>query len=175
MSEQADRVDFYGVLGRVALKNGAANLRFYPFAFSTTPDVKCVFVAKFEGVSFQEREVAPLLGEEVEVTVFADRAEVFGVFQGTATILRANSVAVDWSPYDTEDFVRRVGELDAAYKNLNAALTKAVQKNRKALELTRELLRRAEVKADASEDLKARQTAAIAVLERLLRQLESDE
>jgi hypothetical protein len=132
-------------------------------------------MAKFEGASFQEAEIAPLLGEEVEVTIFPDRAEVFGVFQGSVTMLRADTVVVEWSSYDTNDFVRRVGELDAAYENLNAALTKAVQKNRKALELTRELLRRAEVKADASEDLKARQAAAIAVLERLLRQLESDE
>lgn len=175
MSEQTDRVDFYGVLGRVALKGGAGNLRFYPFAFSAVPDVKCVFVAKFEGASFTEAEIAPLLGEEVEVTIFADRAAVFGVFQGSVTILRADTVAVDWSSYDTEDFVRRVGELDTACEDLNAALTKVVQKNRKALELTRELLRRAEVKADASEDLKARQAAAIAVLERLLRQFESDE
>jgi hypothetical protein len=175
MSDQTDRVDFYGVLGRIALTDDNAELRFYPFSFSTTRDAKCVFVVKFEGAQFQEAEIRPLVGEEVEVTLFTDRVEVFGDFQGGATVLRANKVVAEWSTYDTEDFVRRVGELEAANERLDRSFTKAVQKNRKALDLARELLRRAEVKAAASDDLKVRQAAAIAVLTRLLRPFESDE
>jgi hypothetical protein len=174
MSEKTDSVDFHGILGRAALKESNAELRFYPLAYSTTLDAKCVFVARFEGARFQEAEIGGLLNEEVEVTLFADRAEV--VFPEVwETILRANTVAAEWCAYDTEDFVLRIGKLDAAFERLNAEWTKATQKNRRGHELTREFLRRAEVKASASEELKVRQAEAIAVLRRLLRHFESRE
>jgi hypothetical protein len=84
-------------------------------------------------------------------------------------------VTSDWSSYDAEDYVERVQQMDAAYDRLNETLVKALQKNRRGVELTRELLRRAELKATASEEQKLRQDAAIRVLGRLLRHFEADE
>lgn len=175
MAGQTDGVGFYGVLGRAVLEGGGAELRFYPFAFSNAPDGTDVFVATFEHVSFQEADIDPFVGEEVEVGVFPDRAEIVPIFDGRTLVLRAKKVVANWVAYDKEDYVLRVNSLDAAHERLNLELTKAVQKNRKGLDLTRELLRRAEMKAAASDDLRERQASAIAALTRLLHQLESDD
>ncbi|MBT9446938.1 MAG: hypothetical protein IV086_14655 [Hyphomonadaceae bacterium] len=175
MAEKTDGVGFYGVLGRVAIEGGGAELRFYPFAFSNAPDGTDVFVATFEHVSFQEADIGPFVGEEVEVEVFPDRAEVVPIFDGRTLVLRAEKVVADWVAYDKEDYVRRIDSLDTAFERLNLALSKAVQKNRKSLDLMKELLRRAEVKAAASDELRVRQASAIAVLSRLIQQLESDD
>jgi hypothetical protein len=175
VDKQADRSDFYGILGRIVQTDDTVVLRFYPYAFSATPKARPVFVVTLERAEFQDADVRPLLEQEVDVTIFSNRAEVWGVFQDKAVILRAGSVAAEWAEYDNDDFIRRVNELEAEYERLNTALTKAVQKNRKGIALIRELLRRAEIKAGASEYLEARQAPAIAVLDRLLRHFESDD
>jgi len=56
---------------------------------------------------------------------------------------------------------------------LGLAANKAFRKDLQGLALTQELMRRARIKAAASDDHKARQAAAIAVLERLLAHFES--
>ena len=174
MEEPSDPAEFYGVLGRATLQAGKAELRFYPFEFSTTPDAKCVFVAKFDAAGFRETEIASLIGQEVEVTLFPERAELFDPYDGEVpTILRAGSVVAAWSAYDTQDFMDRAVRLNAEVERLGVAYNDAFRKDRRGLALTLELMRRAEIKAAASDDLKARQAAAIAVLERLLAHFES--
>ncbi len=174
VDEPPEQADFYGVLGRVTMQAGNAELRFYPFEFSTTPDAKCVFVAKFEASRFQETDTASLIGQEVEVTLFPDRAELFDPYDGEApTILAAGSVAAAWSAYDTQDFMKHAIRLDGEVERLNLAYNNAFRKDRRGLALTQELMRRAGIKAAASDDHKARQAAAIAVLERLLAHFES--
>ena len=174
MDEPSEHADFYGVLGRATLQAGKAELRFYPFDFSTTPDAKCVFVANFDAVRFQEAEVASLIGQEVEVTLFPDRAELFDPYDGESpTILGAGAVAAAWYAYDNQDFMEHAVRLSDEVERLNLAYINAARKDRRGLALTRELMRRAEIKAAASEDLKGRQAAAIAVLERLLTHFES--
>ncbi|MDO9078375.1 MAG: hypothetical protein Q7U72_13130 [Brevundimonas sp.] len=174
MDEPSEHADFYGVLGRATLQAGQAELRFYPFVFSTTPDAKCVFVAKFDAARFQETEIASLIGQEVEVTLFPDRAELFDPYDGEVpTILAAGSVAAAWSAYDTQDFMEHAIRRDGEVERLGLAYNKAFRKDLQGLALTQELMRRARIKAAASDDHKARQAAAIAVLERLLAHFES--
>lgn len=175
MNDRVGQVEFYGILGRSTSRDNAIELRFYPHAFSTAPDGKYVLVVTFDGPYFQKAEVAPLVGEEVEGAFFNDRAEIIAIFQSMTLILRASAVSTEWCSYDAADFVRRVDELDAAYERLNSALTKAVQKNRKSVELAHELLRRANIKAQSSAEQAEKQAAAAAVLGRLIRQLESDD
>jgi len=174
VDEPSEHADFYGVLGRATLQAGQAELRFYPFVFSTTPDAKCVFVAKFDAARFQETDIASLIGQEVEVTLFPDRAELFDPYDGEhPTILAAGSVAAAWSAYDTQDFMEHAIRLDGEVERLALASSKAFRKDLRGLALTQELMRRARIKAAASDDHKARQAAAIAVLERLLAHFES--
>ncbi len=174
MDEPPEHADFYGVLGRVTMQAGNAELRFYPFVFSTTPDAKCVFVAKFDAAGFRETEIGSLIGQEVEVTLFPDRAELFDPYDGEVpTILRAGSVVAAWSAYDNQDFMEHAIKLNDEVERLNLVFINADRKDRRGLALTRELMRRAEIKAAASDDLKARQAAAIAVLERLLTHFEN--
>lgn len=175
MDDRVSQVEFYGILGRSTSQDNAIQLRFYPHAFSTAPDGKYVLVVTFDGPSFQETEVAPLVGEEVEGTFFDDRAEIIAIFQSLTLTLRAGAISIEWCAYDAADFVRRVDELDAAYERLNSALTKAVQKNRKSAELAHELMRRANIKAQSSAEQAEKQASAMAVLERLIRQLQSDD
>ena len=156
------------------MQAGNAELRFYPFRFSTTPDAECVFVAKFNAARFAEAEIASLIGQELEVSLLPDHAEVFDPYDGESpTILRASSVTAIWRAYDARDFMEHAIRLNAEVEAINLALGDAVRKDRRGLALTQELMRRAEIKSVASDDHRARQAAAIAVLERLLAHFES--
>ncbi|MES1201413.1 MAG: hypothetical protein ABUS57_08180 [Pseudomonadota bacterium] len=175
MNDQANQVEFGGIFGRIASQQGTIELRFYPYAFSGNPSETPVLVGTFEGASFQESEMAPFIGEEMEGTFFDDRAEMLAIFQGTTIVLRAKAVKATWSSYDEADFVRRVDELNHSYERLDSALARAVQKNRRSVDLAKELLRRAQTKAQSSSKHAEKQASAIAVLERLLSHLVSDD
>ena len=158
------------------MQEGNAELRFYPFVFSTKPDAKCVYTVKFDGAGFSQPEAASLIGHEVEVTVFPDRAELLDWFDGQEpTILKAGSVVADWSAYDNQDLLEHVIRLNDEVERLNLAYNKAYRKNGRGLALARELMRRAEIKAAASDDHRIRQAPATAVLERLITHFESQD
>jgi len=74
--------------------------------------------------------------------------------------------------YDTADYAERAGKLQADYARIDNALRNAWAKLTKDEKLARELLRGAEIKATASNDLRQRQAAAIAALKRLLTHFE---
>ena len=175
MANGSAPVEFYGVLGRAHSRDGGVDLRFYPFNFSTERDAQVVLAVRFEGAHFQTDEIAGLLDDEVEATVFLDRAEVHSVFGGTTAILQASSVTAEWSAYDTEDLLQRVRQLQDDHDRLNRSLAQSVAKNRKGLALVQELWRRAKIKAAASDDFKHRQASALAVLERLQQHFEADD
>lgn len=169
MSEPSEQSDFYGVLGRVTMNGGDAELRFYPFVFSPAPDAKCVFVVKFELADFDEAKVTPRIGEEMDVTILPNRAELFDPYEDEVpTRLGAASVVATWGAYDHRDLVEHTVKLTEELDRLKAAFCRGLQKDRRGLAVTQELMRRAEIKAAASEDQKIRQAAAIAVLARLL-------
>ena len=148
-------------------------LRFYPYAFSTEPDARVVLAVRFEDPGFGDAELAGLVEQEVEVTVRPDRAEVHSMFGGTTEILTATAVTAEWSGYDAQDLFRRVLQLEQEHERLNRSLGQLMARDRQGMALVEELRRRAEIKAAASEDLKARQAAAIAVLDRLLAHFEN--
>lgn len=102
--------------------------------------------------------------------------EVHDVFAGTTATLGAKTVTAEWAGYDGEDFRQRVDQLNGENDRLHGDLARLIMKDQRGLALTRELLRRAEIKAGASDDdLRARQSAALEVLERLVRPFESDD
>ena len=175
MSEESEPVAFYRVLGRVDPRPGGLDLRFYPYAFSIEPEAQVVLVVGFENPGFGDTEIAGLIEQEVEVTVFPNRAEVHSVFGGTTGILTATAVTAEWSGYDAQDLFRRVLHLEQEHARLSRSLGRLMAKDLQGKALVEELRRRAEIKAAASDDLKARQAAAIAVLERLATHFESKE
>lgn len=175
MDKLSSPLEFHGIPGRVVADGGDVELRVYPFAFSIKPDEKVVLVVRFEAAAFGEAEVSGKLGEEVEVIVFPDRVEVHDVFAGTTATLGAKTVTAEWAGYDGEDFRQRVDQLNGENDRLHRDRSRLIMKDQRGLALTRELLRRAEIKAGASDDLKARQSAALGVLERLVRHFESDD
>jgi hypothetical protein len=173
VSEPSKQSDFYGVLGRVTINAGDAELRFYPFVFSPETDAKCVFVVKFELADFDEAKVTPRIGQELDVTILPNRAELFDPHEDEVpTRLGAASVVATWGAYDHRDLVEHTVKLTEEFDRLNAAFCKGQEKDRRGLAITQELMRRAEIKSAASEDQKIRQAAAIAVLGRLLTHFE---
>lgn len=168
-------MEIFGTLGRVEARDGMIALRLYPFDFSTDPKARPVLAVRFEDARFDAGALEPLREDEVEVAVFADRVEVHAVFAGTDTVLRAGAVTGEWVGYDAEDLFRRIDQIQASADELNARLVAAEQKNRQGEALVQELRRRAEIKAAASEALRAGQASALAVLDRLGRHFEGGE
>lgn len=174
VSEESDPAEFYGVLGRVDSHPGGVDLRFYPYTFSTEPDARVVLVVRFDGPAFGDAEIAALVEQEVDVTVHRGRAEIHSVFGGTSAALTAKAMTCEWSGYDAEDLFRRVVQLEQEHERLSCSLGRLMARDRQGMALVEELRRRAEIKAAASDDLRARQAAAIAVLDRLLTHFEGD-
>lgn len=175
MTENSKLSEYSGLLGRATLTPAQGELRFHPYGFNTEPDSKPVFAVGFSEPGFTADEFAKLMLEEVEVAVFDDRAEIIGMDVEISVVLRARSVTANWVSYDVQDYVQRVRQQDEAYERTNESLVDALRKNHKLHTLAVELLRRAELKAAGSEELAARQAAAISLLQRLLRQFESGE
>lgn len=169
MGNKADSIGFHGVLGRALFDGQAAALRFYPFHTVADPQAAPVFVANFEGVRFDEATLTPFFDQEVEVDVFSDRLVLADIFEGIQATLQANTVTSQREAYDAEELLVRIARLENECEDTNSILIKAHRKDREGLELVRELIRRAEVKAAFSDQLRDRQAAAISVLERLLR------
>ena len=174
MDASMGAVEFYGVVDRVGQGVDGLSLRVYPFEFDTAPDARPVLAVRFEDPAFAAGDASALIGIEVEVLVCSDRAELHDVFSASTTVLRAGRVVSDSVAYDREDLLGRVRQIDGEMERLNAALMRMVAKDRKGEALTRELLRRAQIKAAASADLEMRHAAAVAVLERLVRHFDED-
>jgi uncharacterized protein YyaL (SSP411 family) len=149
-------------------------LRFYPFVFAADADTRPVFAVRMEGARFAETELATHLSEEVEVTVRSNNIDLYDLFAGKLVVLEAEAVTADWAAYDLDDFTKQIERLQAENQRLNGALSRAIEKHRKLTSVVGELMRRAEIKAAASNEHKARQAAAIEVLERTLRELEDE-
>jgi len=156
-------------VARAVMQPGEAHLRLHEFNFALEPDATPVVVVRFVRPGFDIQALEALIGVEVAMSLFEDRAEITHLYEGTVTVLRADSVSAEAAADDTQDYLERIRELDEAVARLHADLRNASHKEHGALSLAIELLRRAEIKAAASEDLMSRQAAAIAVLERLIR------
>jgi len=175
MEEALQRIDFYGVLGRTDVSPTRANLRFYPYSFSLDLEAKVVFSVDLVDPDFEAAALAALETNEIcEIAVFQKRLEYSTYYAESANILSAGSVQGQWLPYDPVDYLQRIRQLELHVEESDRALAKAVRKNTTGAELTRELLRRAELKAAASDELRSRQAAAISLLKRFTRHFEDD-
>ncbi len=170
MAEQPDTLGYYGVLGRVNFDGARLDFRVYPIDFKATAPEAVVFAVSVAGDELDIDQVRATSGEEVEVSVFEDRLEMFVLFAG-ATISLKGKVASALVHYDLDDFIGRVIQLEAEYQRLNSSLHKATQKDRNLLAFTQELLRRAQIKSAASDEQQTRQAAAVSALERIIRKL----
>ena len=166
--------EFYGAVGRIEAADDVLVLRAYPFEFDAGSEARPVLSVRFDGPDFPAADLSALLGVEVEILVFPDRVELHDVFSASTTLLQARHVASERASYDREDLLERVRQLDGEIERLNTALTRLVAKDRNGETLTRELLRRAQIKAAASANLEMRQAAAVAALERLVRHFDED-
>lgn len=175
MDNQDTDIGFYGVLGRATESSSEITLRFYAYAFSEMEGERCVFTIHFKQPAFSGIEVEKLLGQEVELSVFSDYVEVNDIFGDDTSKLVAKSIITEWQPYDLHDYVQRVRGLNLSNGQLSSDLSRSRNKNSKAIALATELMRRAEIKSEASEELRSKQLAAIDVLQRMLTHLKQDD
>ncbi|WP_140986394.1 hypothetical protein [Asticcacaulis tiandongensis] len=165
---------FYGVLGQVEFSDRAARIRLYPFSFDFEA-LEPVLEVRIDEPKFAEEILKPLLYEEVEAEFGPSGMVVEGVWKGLSIELHGDHLTASFGPYSLGDYVGRV-------KKLSKALDEEAQYSRKAhLKLGRlktllaELMRRAEIKAGASEIHRSKQHAAIEVIRRIQAELEVDD
>ena len=165
--EQSPTFEGSGVLSRWSFTRGQAEARITPFAFSVDADAKPVWSIVFVEPSFTIDDVQGYLDIEIDIEVFAGRALLHDVWEGAQQLLGASRVTVDHVPYDAADYQSYLVKLEAEIGHLHKTLRIANARNNEGRALTQELLRRADIKAAASDHLRERQAAAIEVLKRL--------
>lgn len=161
------QIELSGVLSRFTTNGSSVELRLSPFAFSSEPDARPVWVLAFAEPAFDVKAVEAYLDNEVDIEVFDHQAIVYDVWAGTEQSLGAAKVTVTKVGFDTADFERYSQRLETEIEHLQVSLRTANTKNDKGRAIVVELLRRAEIKADASDHFRERQAAAIEVLKRL--------
>ena len=161
------KIELSGVLSRFTANGSSVELRLSPFAFSLEPDAQPVWVLAFSEPVFDVRAVEAYLDNEVDIEVFDQQIIVYDVWAGTDQPLGAAKVTVTKVGYDNADFQRYSQRLETEIEHLQVCLRTANTKNDKGRAIVVELLRRAEIKADASDHFRERQVAAIEVLKRL--------
>jgi hypothetical protein len=156
---------FSGVVGRCVIQGDVAHLRFYPFTFSL--EESPVFEVHCSNVCLSDSDVEGSLGQEADVDVFKDWVAI-NLYWDTDIVLRAGAVSCGRAPYDRDDLIGYVRRAETEVDHLHRQLRKSELAANRVTKLVEELLRRAETKAAASDTLRERQAAAIAVLERVL-------
>lgn len=161
------KLELSGVLSRCTANGSFVELRLSPFAFSSEPDAKPIWVLAFSEPSFDVEAVEAYLDNEVDIEVFDQHVIIYDVWARTDQLLVAAKVTTTKVGYDNEDFQHYSRRLEAEIEHLQVSLRTANAKNEKGRAIVVELLRRAEIKADASDHFRERQAAAIEVLKRL--------
>ena len=166
--------DFYGYLGRLDYDEGTALLRFYPFGFSREPSDTPIFSVRFHRPRFTKSDVAVLMeqGAEVEVRVREGRVDIDDIMAGTSLCLEAEQVVLQRLAYDLDDYVQYLATLDGANRRLHNDLNIMRKRVHRTTNFVIELLRRAEIKAASSADIRRNQTPAIEALNQILNTLE---
>ena len=159
-------VELSGVLSRCVFGDDRAELRLSPFAVSLE-EAQPVWSLVFDEPGFDAADVEPYLDSEVDIEVFDYKVVLNNIWQQTQQVLSAGTLSVERVSYDTTDLELYVRTLLAENERLNSNLRAATAKDNQGRSLLRELLRRAEIKAAASDHLRERQAAAIEVLKRL--------
>lgn len=162
-----------GVLTRTGAADGRLMLRLRPHTLPVDSDGPCVTVVTFESPAFEERDLAPFVGQEVQLLARGTRAELFELFDpGPPLVLQAASIDIRQEGPDRRDLIERITALAGEVDHLQASLNEARADIENGRRHVRELRRRAEIKAAASEEHAVRQAATVDVLQQVLRHLD---
>jgi hypothetical protein len=167
---ETDRI---GVLGGFEIGPRYARLLFYPYGFDPDPGLKPVLAVTFLAPRFATAEVEALDPEEVfHIEIFDDHIRVWsGMGPEEPNCLYAESITYQWEEYGLEDFRRRVVQLETTYQELTGDLRQCNATREDVVRFLGESIRRAEIKAAISDDHHARQSEAIAALQRVLQKI----
>ena len=164
-------LEFYGFLGRASFSQNIAHLRFYEHFVFAENEVTPVFEVTFNDPQFHQADIDDLRGAEGDVVIFSDRVDIGLGNRQTSTSLRAKNVSFEKVGYDEVDLRDQVALLSKHNAELQVSLRSARKRNVDAFKFAIELLRRAEIKAIASEDLKLKHQAAVTALEQIVQRL----
>ncbi|QTC89651.1 hypothetical protein [Brevundimonas goettingensis] len=164
---QSPKAGVSGVLSRCEIDGHRVEARISPFLFDLDAAEAPVWRLVFEGATFDAAELQRMVESEVEVDIHDDRAVFYDVFAGAQQDCGSSRLSVDRVGYDAIDHTSRIRRLQAEVQRLGAHLGIARQKDDRGKAILDELIRRAEIKAAASDHLHDRQAAAIEALRRL--------
>lgn len=165
--QQSPKLEISGILSRCSFSKGQAEVRVSPYVFSLDADEQPIWLLVFREPKFDITTVQVYLDNEIEIEVFDQQVILYDVWRGDQQVLGAARLIVDQVGYDTADFQSYLQRLETEIKHLQSNLRTANAKNDQGRAILQELLRRAEIKAAASDHLRERQSAAIEVLKRL--------
>ena len=172
MSGEHAMIEYSGVLQRAKFASTMIELLFHPWAFDAAPGKRPVLRVSIRNPALQPADLDALLNEGVEVSIYPDRIELWRETDHGQFAWPVEVLSIDWQTYEIEDFAARVTELETAWQRKGNELRVAQNKVDSALRLSRELIRRAEAKAELSAEMQVRQDEAIRVLQRVIRALD---
>lgn len=145
-----------------------ATLRFYQSAIDPEDVGALVYEVTYLQPAFSQDDIQSFIDQEVHVSKYAGGTQLHNVFSGEACALKALSVVAKWQPFDVEDYISRVKQLNVMITELHNDLR--IERNRlaKVSSTAHELLRRAEIKAANSLDLQKAQASTITALNHIL-------
>lgn len=159
-----EAIAFSGTLGRAEVNEDVTTLRFYPFTYALDSD-KPVPALRCEQPAFDLEALATIINnDECDIDVSADTIQLYSYFLGDERTLRARAISCSWQSYDIQDYQAQVAQLIKSERRTDSDLQREVSRNRNALALIEELTRRAEIKAQASDELNAAQDAVLKAL-----------
>ena len=161
------KIELRGVLSRCTFGENQAELRISPFTASLESDAKPIWSLVFAEPSFDAAALHTFLDDEVEIEVFDQQAILYDVWHETQQVLGAARLTAHQVGYDAADLQSYAQRLEAEMGRLQSSLSSLRAKDDRGRTIVGELLRRAEIKAAASDHHRERQAAAIEVLKRL--------
>ncbi len=161
------KIELSGVLSRCTFSEKQAELRVSPFTASLESDAKPIWSLVFAEPSFDAAALQTFLDDEVEVEVFDQKVILYDVWHETQQVLCAARLTAHKVGYDATDLQSYARRLEAELGHLQSSHRSLKSKDERGRAIVEELLRRAEIKAAASDHNRERQAAALEVLKRL--------
>jgi hypothetical protein len=163
----------HGILGFAKTSARHFELRVYPFEFGESVAEKCVLKVDIFETDQRLEDIERFVDEEVWILPGVDKVQIGDPYNDRETSVGGLRVATEWVELDAGYLFGCFKRQETWIGKLNESLTKELHKKNAARAIGIELLRRAEIKATASTEQHARQTAVIAALERVLKELEN--
>lgn len=157
--------EFSAILSNCVLKGDQAEIRLIPFEMSN--DEAPVLSLMICEPNFDGGAVRRYLEHEVEVEVFDKHVRVNIVGEGVNLVLGGDRLKASQTAYDTDDLRFYVHNLTNKVAYYSHRMNAAIAKDARGRSILQELIRRAEIKAAASDHHRDRQAAALEVMRRL--------